>query len=235
MRIHVIEKNQNDAEFLKSNISIGMCDCFDSLNCYNTWHEFSANEKIIDQDTVLFCSASYISDSEYSDLFSDLIERRCCIILYHANCDYTIQAIKMGIYDYLLTPLLEKDLIDCFQRLKYKFKCDKSIYNIILRDAKGSQIIPLKNISYIQANGAYSRIYSCDKEYFICRTLKSLQAEIGGPFIRIHRSYMVHAGQIKCYNVNTVTLMNKQKLPVSRAGRVKLVTEIPQVILSGVG
>ena len=235
MRIHVIDKNQNDAEILKSYISIGLHDCFDSLDCYNTWHEFSANEKNVNQDTVVFCPATYIAESKYSDLITDLVYKKACIILYHPTCDYTIQAIKLGVYDYVIMPFRDFELKDCFQRLNQKFKCDKSMYNIVLRDAKGSQIIPLKNISYIQANGAYSRIYSCDKEYFICRTLKSLQEEIGGPFIRIHRSYMVHAGQIKCYTVNTVTLLNKQKLPVSRAGRVKLITEIPQAVLSGVG
>ncbi len=235
MRIHVIDKNQNDAEILTSRISLGLGDCFDSLDCYNTWHEFSANGLVVDQDTVVFCPAPLISGSIYTDLISELIYKKVCVILYHTNCDFTILAIKMGVYDYIITPFEDSELKDCFQRLNQKFKCDKSMYNIVLRDAKGSQIIPLKNISYIQANGAYSRIYSTDKEYFICRTLKSLQQEIGGPFIRIHRSYMVHAGQIKCYTVNTVTLLNKQKLPVSRAGRVKLIMEIPQAVLSGVG
>jgi hypothetical protein len=235
MRIHVVDKNENDADILMSHISLGLGDCFDSLDCYKTWHEFSECNTITDQNTIVFFPASNIVETKFADLMTNLIYNKCCLIIYHKTCDFTIQAIKMGIYDYILTPFQDFELRECLHRLNQKFKHDKSVCNIVLRDAKGSQIIPLKSIAYIQANGAYSRIYSSEKEYFICRTLKSLQEEIGGPFIRIHRSYMVHAGQIKYYNVNTVTLINKKKLPVSRAGRVKLVTEIPQVILSGVG
>ena len=235
MRIHVIDSDKHDAQILTSQLSNGMGDCLDSLSIYQTWHEFIDNEIVKDQYTVVFFPVSIMINPQNSDSIADLVFRKCSLIVYHPTYEFTIQAIKLGIYDYLIAPFRQTELKDCFCRLIQKFQCDKSTYNIILRDAKGSQVIPLKNISHIQAFGAYSRIYSLDKEYFICRTLKSLEEEIGDPFIRIHRSYMVHAGQIKCYNINTVTLNNKQKLPVSRTGRVRLIAEIPQTILQGIG
>lgn len=234
MRIHVIDSDKHDAQILTSQLSNGMGDCLDSLFEYQTWHEFIENEVIKDQYTVVFFPVNIMTDEKNAETIADLVYRKCCLIVYHPTYDFTIQAIKTGIYDYLLSPFRMVELRECLCRLVQKYQCDKSTYNIILRDAKGSQVIPLKNISHIQAFGAYSRIYSIDKEYFICRTLKSLEEEIGEPFIRIHRSYIVHAGQIKCYNINTVTLINKQKLPVSRTGRVKLIAEIPQSIMQSV-
>jgi len=235
MRIHVIDSDKHDVQILKSQLSCGMGDCLDTLSEYQTWHKFIENEIVKDQYTVVFFPVSILINPLNSDTIAELVFRKCSLIVYHATYDFTIQAIKMGIYDYLIAPFRKAELKDCFCRLIQKFQCDKSTYNIILRDAKGSQVIPLKNISYIQAFGAYSRIYTIDKEYFICRTLKSLEEEIGESFIRIHRSFIVHAGQIKCYNFNTVTLNNNQKLPVSRTGRVRLVAEIPQTMLEGMG
>ena len=235
MRIHVIDSDKHDAKILKSQLSEGMGDCLDSLSVYATWQAFIENEIVKDQFTVVFFSASEMVNPSNASFIADLVFRKCSLIVYHSTYEHTIKAIKMGIFDYIVTPFRLVELNECFYRLVQKFQCDKSTYNIVLRDAKGSQVIPLKNISHIQAFGAYSRIYSIDKEYFICRTLKSLEEEIGEPFIRIHRSFMVHAGQIKCYNINTVTLNNKQKLPVSRTGRVKLIAEIPQTIMQGIG
>lgn len=233
MRIFVIDDARRDAAVLSNLIEAKISDCFDCLDYFKTWQQFKEENIELNKDSVVFCPAVLLENKEVEIRLFEAANNQSLVILFHYNCDYSIKALKLGFFDYLQIPFDCNELIDCFNRISKRFNCNKIITNIVLRDAKGSQIIPLKSISYIQAHGAYSRIYSTEKEYFICRTLKSLEEEIGEPFIRIHRSYMVHSSQIKYYNVNTVTLINQQKLPVSRAGRVKLVTEIPQAVLVG--
>jgi DNA-binding LytR/AlgR family response regulator len=57
--------------------------------------------------------------------------------------------------------------------------------------------IMVADILYIEADRNYSRIFTRDKEYLLCITLKSIEDKLPAKlFLRTHRSYIINLSHI---------------------------------------
>lgn len=104
-----------------------------------------------------------------------------------------------------------------------KIKFDDSM---LLSTIGGIEVIKIKEITYLEAKGGYTKINFEKKPAILSSfTLRLIIEKINSDkIVRIHNSYAVNKGRIKKIFLNEVELDNGITLPLSRARRDALVT-----------
>lgn len=153
------------------------------------------------------------------------------IVVISAYPEYALQAIKLNVVDYILKPILAGDFESMLQRLKVKLQPKLQETPAVPKDAPGSMVIrdggvniivPLQDIQYIEAAGAYSKIVTANKNFIVSKTLKALLPLLPDSFTRIHRSYIVPQSTIISFKGNTVWLSNGKQIALSKTGKKQL-------------
>ncbi|MGQ9621249.1 MAG: LytR/AlgR family response regulator transcription factor [Bacteroidales bacterium] len=170
------------------------------------------------------------------------------IIFTTAYDQYAIKAFELNAVDYLLKPFsgerLEEAVRKATGRLKARRDDDKrlpenifeklpsALSRIVVRKGNDINIIPVNQIKYIEAQDDYVMVYYTGGKALKQQTMKFYEENLPHDcFIRIHRSYIVRAGEIKKLEPyskdNYVAILNSgEKLPVSRAGYKRLKNEL---------
>ena len=139
------------------------------------------------------------------------------IIFTTAYNHYSIDAIRISAFDYLVKPIGIEDLQKAVERLKKtqdiqtKEKIDilkKSLSDnksqedkIAISTSEGIEFIPIKNILHIESKSNYSKIYLPEnKSLMVSKILKDFE-EMLVPynFYRIHNSHLINLNYIKKY------------------------------------
>jgi len=82
------------------------------------------------------------------------------------------------------------------------------------------------DILYIEADRNYSRIFTCNKEYLLSVTLKTIQEKLSeNIFVRVHRSYMINITQVEEVADSYVIIGNKP-IPMSAGLKEQLLKRI---------
>jgi two-component system, LytTR family, response regulator len=87
--------------------------------------------------------------------------------------------------------------------------------------------ILLKDILYFEGEKEYIRLVTGNEELLIYRRLKDIEAQLSGPFIRVHNSYIINSIQLKKIQNNHVFIREKQ-IPISEKFRQKFMSLIKQ-------
>lgn len=89
--------------------------------------------------------------------------------------------------------------------------------SIFIKDKDKMVKILIKDILYIEAERAYSRIRTNDKEYLISTSLKTLEEKIAADYLmRVHRSYVINLHHIEEIQDNYVHIQQNY-IPISRS------------------
>lgn len=146
------------------------------------------------------------------------------VIFFTPYSEIAIKAIKERAFDYILKPIDVVEFKACISRLEKEYAGGKEIKRYLLIKEQGETIpIPIVDIEYLEADGAYSKIYLITKEkYTTAKTLKALSNNLGDHFIRIHKSYMVNIEYVKSFKKDILTTSQNNNLPVSRVGSKEL-------------
>lgn len=146
------------------------------------------------------------------------------VVVVSAHSQYAVEAIHCNVLDYLLKPLNESEmirfrerLIRCFEK-KSSNLIDDSI-NIVIKDGGENIVIPINEVVFLEACGAYSKIITENKNYIASKTLKSLENQLPEDFIRVHRSYIVPVRQIKSFTSSDLCLKNGHTISLSKTGK----------------
>lgn len=130
------------------------------------------------------------------------------IIFVTAYNEYAIQAFKLSAVDYVLKPIESDDLITAVSLFVKKknatmqnLKALQSNLNtnvskkIALNTMNAVAFVDLKDILFLQAEGAYTKIVTIDgKTHTQSRGLKSFEyiTETNSQFVRCHKSFIVN-------------------------------------------
>ncbi|MEQ1587440.1 MAG: response regulator [Cyclobacteriaceae bacterium] len=173
----------------------------------------------------------------------ELIHPMPSVIFITAFDDYALKAFEANAIDYLLKPVSEER----FQKAIQKF-LDKSsgITNktaqlldtmaqspsqnnrIVVKTGNKVKIIPVHDIHYLEADDDFVKIFIADGSFLKNKTLSFYEQTLDPQqFVRVHRSYLVHIGQItkiEPYQKEThmAVLRNGQQIPISKTGYGKL-------------
>jgi two-component system LytT family response regulator len=160
------------------------------------------------------------------------------VIFVTAYDQYAIQAFRFAAIDYLLKPVIAKDLIDAVQRVVNKkernFTQDHLI-NLLHNLKSGINhppriAVPLGNaiefvtvdeIIHCRADSNYTHIFVRSGEKFLLtKTLRELEDWLSPKdFFRCHQSHLVNLGEIKRYIKSDgpyVIMSDQSKIPVAR-------------------
>jgi two-component system, LytTR family, response regulator len=139
------------------------------------------------------------------------------IIFTTAYNHYSIDAIRISAFDYLVKPIGIEDLQQAVERLskslnkQTKEKIDilkKSLSDnrsqedkIAISTSEGIEFIPIKNIVHIESKSNYSKIFLTDnKSIMVTKILKDFE-EMLLPynFYRVHNSHLINLNYIQKY------------------------------------
>ena len=139
------------------------------------------------------------------------------IIFTTAYNHYSIDAIRISAFDYLVKPIGIEDLQNAVERLrkslnkhtKEKLDILKQSFGdaksqddkIAISTADGIEFIPIKNIIHIESRSNYSKIYLTDnKSMTVTKILKDFE-EMLTPynFYRVHNSHVINLNYIHKY------------------------------------
>jgi two-component system LytT family response regulator len=131
---------------------------------------------------------------------------------------YAIKAIHFSALDYLLKPILAKDLVAAVKRIEHREKLPvteqfemlyerlrhkvTAFQKIAIPTLEGFELIPVDQVILCEADDNYTRILlKGKKELIASRTLKEVEEQLRefSNFIRVHHSYMVNINEVVKY------------------------------------
>ncbi|MBE8727432.1 LytR/AlgR family response regulator transcription factor [Flavobacterium hungaricum] len=164
------------------------------------------------------------------------------IVVTTSKKDFAFEAIKYGVFDYILKPLSSTDLLKMILRLKSKPEIKPAVYPeetipVIVKEsampfrAEKPLIICIKSygdyryinasdICYFQADNNSTDIYLNSGEMITAfKTLKHFESLLSYPFIRIHNSYVINRNYIsRIHSGNSICYIknSSKKIPFSK-------------------
>ncbi len=147
----------------------------------------------------------FFDDVDFEIVFTTAYER------------YAIQAFRVSAIGYLLKPIDIDELIGVVRRLeemrgmanikerintlKYNLNSEKP-HRLVLPAQNGLLYVNMEEINYIESDGRYTKIHLVDSSTMVCTSsLKECESIFeSAPFIRIHRSCIIHLTYIKRYS-----------------------------------
>jgi two-component system LytT family response regulator len=138
------------------------------------------------------------------DLF-DKVEAEFKTIFVTAYDSFALRAFEVNALDYLLKPLVKERIASAMARLfdskeeivtKKRYTMEDTIF---LSNGTKACFSKLKDISHIEAESCYSRVYFVNKESKIVpQTLKKWETVLPeNEFIRVHRTFIINSSHIK--------------------------------------
>jgi len=142
------------------------------------------------------------------------------VIFVTSYDQYAINAIKFNALDYILKPVDLEDLQEAIKRAVLKIESHQqntlqivnllySLENVInekkiaVHVAEKVRILNTSDITYIEADGRYCKIFTVQNESFVtARLLKDFEDYLGteSTFIRISKSLLINPFYIKSYS-----------------------------------
>lgn len=158
------------------------------------------------------------------------------IIFVTAHKDFALEAIKLEAFDYLLKPIKIAELKDCINRLKIKILKKEVNQKYSLKSTKNEKLalhtssniyyLDEEKILYCASESNYTMIYLEDgSKKLVTRTLKKIEDELSGLFIRTHKSFLVNKKFVMSYQKGaggSLELNNKKVIPVSKSRKEKV-------------
>ncbi|MEZ5012941.1 MAG: LytTR family DNA-binding domain-containing protein [Chitinophagales bacterium] len=138
------------------------------------------------------------------DMLSSLNTIDFAIVFVTAHKDYGIQAVKSGATDYILKPIVVKELQQAVLKIvDYHGQKQATDTNrperITLSHTKGFTIVDMKDIVRLEADNNYTRVYTIEnKMYVVSKPLKAFEDSLHGDiFFRVHRSHIINLNHVR--------------------------------------
>ncbi|MBL7875490.1 MAG: response regulator [Cyclobacteriaceae bacterium] len=172
----------------------------------------------------------------------ELIQPAPAVIFITAFDEFALKAFEANAIDYLLKPVAE----DRFQKAIQKF-LDKSgqtpntselletmakepsqSNRIVVKTGSKVKIIPVHEILFLEAEDDFVKIVTAEGSFLKNKTMSFYEQSLDpNLFVRVHRSFIVHIGQItkiEPYQKEThmAILRHGQQIPISKTGYPKL-------------
>jgi len=178
----------------------------------------------------------------------ELLEDPPFIVFVTAYNEYALKAFEAHALDYILKPVKGERLGKTLERVEKRLIEDKGqpvsqlleqyqqqntpLERILVRDRNQIHILPVMDISHVEAQDDYVSFYIRDKSYLKKETISGLEKRLDRRcFVRIHRSYLLNIdflSKIEPYAKDSkiAVLKDGKTLPISRSGYQRLMTHL---------
>ncbi len=174
----------------------------------------------------------------------ELTGRRSGVIFTTAYDHYALKAFDLHAVDYLLKPFSQARFDAALTKARRSLGTEEPalrqlmadtstrLTRILVRDRHQVHVLPLEQVSYVQAQDDYVSIRSAGRDYLKTQSLSELTAQLDPTqFVRVHRSYLLNLGHLQKLERSSkdshVAIMRcGQQIPISRAGYDRLIAII---------
>ena len=156
--------------------------------------------------------------------FSQVLDPRIRVIFTTAFDQYAVDSYRVNALDYLLKPISYADFLASvnkavawFELLRKSSSSDAPVDRIFVRSEYRLLQIELSRVLYIEGLKDYVKIYLEGEERPVLSLMSMKKLEEMLPpdrFVRVHRSFIVHADKIKVIERNRI-VFGKEYIPIS--------------------
>lgn len=156
--------------------------------------------------------------------FSQVLDPRIRVIFTTAFDQYAVDSYRVNALDYLLKPISYADFLASvnkavawFELLRKSSVSDAPVDRIFVRSEYRLLQIELSRVLYIEGLKDYVKIYLEGEERPVLSLMSMKKLEEMLPpdrFVRVHRSFIVHADKIKVIERNRI-VFGKEYIPIS--------------------
>lgn len=138
------------------------------------------------------------------------------VIFCTAYDEHALQAFKVHAVDYLLKPVAREDLAAALQRARSLNRArlqalEQDMHgdgtprrrHISARTHRGIELVAVDDVRYFMADQKYVTVRYSEGEVLIDETLKELEEEFPGQFVRIHRNALVSLKYLEGMELST--------------------------------
>lgn len=185
-------------------------------------------------------------DVELKDrLVFELVEQlevRPQIVFVTGHDRYALNAIKVEALDYLIKPIVPKDLIDAVRKVRQAVENQAllgKLRSLVQNDGEQRLSIPgkdkyritnINDLIYCESDNNYTKFHLSDGEMIlVSKTLKSFESQLPNThFFRIHQSFLVNLSFVVSFDRKESELMlsNGLLLPVAQRRKAELIKKL---------
>jgi len=137
------------------------------------------------------------------------------VIFTSAYQEYAINGYDLNVIDFLLKPVTQERFAVAIEKAIERIQNANTAgrkYIFIKVEQKNIKIF-LDDIVFIEGLRDYVAVHTKNEKYLTLESLRNLETDLTGNFIRIHKSYLINTEYIKFVEKNTVVL-NSHRLPI---------------------
>jgi len=173
---------------------------------------------------VLFLDVNMSSGTTF-ELFEKTDMSKFKVVFVTAHARYAVDAFKVDAFDYILKPVVLRELERVIRKLRISFREEsaskKQKSNLIrLKVSNKHKFVDADDITYVSSEGNYSTVFLVnDKSVMITKNLKKLQEAYFSerPFVRVHQSYIVNIHHVKEFDHSEACLSDGSKVKISKS------------------
>ena len=151
------------------------------------------------------------------------------VILTTAFPDYALESYEFSVVDYLLKPYSFQRFVKAVAKIPEKNKPEPLTVidqerplperkSLFIKSGYEWIKIEVADILYIKSDADYTEIVLPEKKYLSSEPLRYWEEALDdSQFVRIHKSFIIHAAKIEKVAANQVYLTNGIVLPIGRA------------------
>lgn len=177
----------------------------------------------------------------------ELLDPRPAVVFVTAYDRHALKAFEVNAVDYLLKPFsrerFDAALAKARARIGSRGKgpdpvllaaatrpAGAPIARIAVRDGTRVTLLPVGTVEWVKAEDDYVLIRSGGKGHLKHQTLADLAAQLPAErFVRVHRSWLVNVARLASLEEGkTAVMADGERIPVSRAGAVRLRELLPK-------
>lgn len=202
------------------------------INTFNEAKAFFQKSELALSFNILFLDIEIGSDNGF-DLIPIIKNKNFNLIVTTGHLEYAVSAIRHSAIDFLLKPVVEKELKDALNKSldtsESEIKIENLISNLSITNPQEKKILlksnnslmafKIKDIIRCQADVNYTLVYlNNNTKVLISKTLKEIDKTLSNEgFFRIHKSHLINLDYFSRYQTDTneVILKDNSSLPLS--------------------
>ena len=146
------------------------------------------------------------------------------LVFLTAHSQHALAAFDTAALDYLVKPVTAARFARTMHRLQARLASERSddAGTILVTSGRGSVVLPLAEVEWIQSANHYSRVWSGGRGYLLREPLNDLDDRLTPRgFLRVHRGVLIRLGAVRAVTRNRdgelqAVLASGAKVPVSR-------------------
>ncbi len=230
----IVDDEQSARDFMERFLT----EHFPEINIVGIAPDVSTAVKLINKNTVdlVFLDIEMPVENGFA-LFDYFDTPKFETVFCTAYSEYAIKAFEVSAVDYLLKPIGLTKMKEAIEKVKQKRHAqnvsmatmqilkenlaERKLKKIAILIGDSLVFMPLNEIEYFEAEGAYTKIHHKNGVDLTVKNLKFFEEVLSADkrFFRIHRSYFVNLTLIKKYSKKdglSIAYNDKIVLPVSR-------------------